>query len=181
MTLVPALAASLMLVAGPALAQHAGHHGHAGGAPGSSYAGLETRAVKALSDTQVADLKAGRGMGLAVPAELNGYPGPSHVLELAEALALAPGQRARLQGLFDAMQAEAVPLGERVIAGETELDRLFAERRAAPANVAAATAAIGVAQGELRAAHLRYHLATAEVLTPPQVDHYSRLRGYAAR
>ena len=46
----------------------------------SPYAGMQARPVKALSDQQIADLKAGRGMGLALPAELNGYPGPSHVL-----------------------------------------------------------------------------------------------------
>ena len=47
------------------------------------YAGLQARPVKALSDQQIADLRAGRGMGLALAAELNGYPGPMHVLELA--------------------------------------------------------------------------------------------------
>ena len=47
----------------------------------SPYAGMQTRAIKALSDQQIADLRAGRGMGMALPAELNGYPGPAHVLE----------------------------------------------------------------------------------------------------
>jgi hypothetical protein len=32
------------------------------------------RSIKALSDQQVSDLRAGRGMGLALAAELNGYP-----------------------------------------------------------------------------------------------------------
>ena len=50
------------------------------------YAGLEARSIKALSDQQIADLKAGRGMGLALAAELNGHPGPMHVLELADPL-----------------------------------------------------------------------------------------------
>jgi hypothetical protein len=48
------------------------------------YAGLEGRSIKALSEQQVADLRAGRGMVLALAAELNGYPGPMHVLELAD-------------------------------------------------------------------------------------------------
>ena len=43
------------------------------------YAGMESRAIKALSPQQIADLREGRGMGLALPAELNGYPGPMHV------------------------------------------------------------------------------------------------------
>lgn len=169
------LALALALPAGAELAQHAHGHGHA-----SPYAGMEKREVKALSDQQIADLRAGRGMGLALPAELNGYPGPMHVLELGDRLGLTPEQRARVQGLFDAMTAETVPLGERVIAQEASLDRLFAERRITPESLKASTTAIGASQGELRAAHLRYHLATVEVLTPHQVRMYGRLRGYAA-
>src|SRR6478735_9303914 len=79
------------------------------------YAGMQTRSIKALSETQVADLGAGRGMGLALAAELNGYPGPSHVLELADRLELSADQRSRIKGLFDSMKAEAVPLGAKLI------------------------------------------------------------------
>src|SRR6476646_12024205 len=104
------------MIAVPNLAFGQGHH---------PYAGLEQRTVKALSEQQIADLKAGHGMGLALPAELNGYPGPSHVLENADALGLSPDQRARTQSLFAAMTAEAVPVGEQLIEQETALDRLF--------------------------------------------------------
>ena len=71
---------------------------------------MQTRTIKALSDQQIADLKAGRGMGLALSAELNGYPGPIHVLELADQLGLSAEQKARIKDLFDSMKAEAVPL-----------------------------------------------------------------------
>ena len=40
------------------------------------YAGQQTRAIKALSDDDIAALRAGEGMGMAKAAELNGYPGP---------------------------------------------------------------------------------------------------------
>jgi len=50
------------------------------------YSVMQTRDVKALSEEQIADLKAGRGMGLALAAELNGYPGPKHLLELIPTL-----------------------------------------------------------------------------------------------
>src|SRR6186997_2537671 len=90
------------------------------------YAGQQARPVKALSDQQIADLKAGRGMGLALAAELNGYPGPSHLLELADQLALTADQRAIVKGMFEAMRAEAIPLGESLIAQETVLDLMFA-------------------------------------------------------
>ncbi|HYF53468.1 MAG TPA: hypothetical protein VEA41_04350 [Salinarimonas sp.] len=178
MNLIPALTLVLMLPAGAALSQHSGHDGHAGAGHGSPYAGMEKRAVKALSDGQITELRAGRGMGLALPAELNGYPGPLHVLELGDSLGLTADQRAKVQGLFDAMKAETVALGERIIAGETELDRLFAEKRITPENLKASTAAIAATQGELRAAHLRYHLFTLEILSPHQVQVYGKLRGY---
>ena len=142
------------------------------------YAGLQARPVKALSDQQIADLRAGRGMGLALAAELNGYPGPMHVLELAGPLALGDDQRAKVAALFDAMKQEAVPLGERLIAAETALDRQFADRTVTPTTLGTATRDIATLQGELRLAHLKYHLATLELLTPEQAARYATLRGY---
>jgi len=163
----------LALSSAPALAQHQ----HAPAA--SPYAGFEKRAVKALSDQQIADLRAGCGMGYALAAELNGYPGPSHVLELKEQLVLTDVQRARMQDLFEAMKVETIPIGERLIAQETELDRQFSDGKITTARLTAATAAIGATQAELRAAHLRYHLSTLEVMTPEQVRRYRELRSYS--
>jgi len=145
------------------------------------YAGLQTRPIKALSDEQIADLRAGRGMGLALAAELNGYPGPSHVIELADALALQPDQRTRMQQLFEQMKAEAIAVGSRLIDQEAGLDRQFAARSVTPATLAAATSAIGQSQAELRATHLRYHLLTIDALTPEQMRRYAELRGYSSR
>jgi Spy/CpxP family protein refolding chaperone len=143
------------------------------------YAGLEARAIKALSDQQIADLRAGRGMSLALAAELNGYPGPMHVLELADSLGLSDQQRAKMQDLFAAMKAEAIPLGETLIAQEAELDRQFVQKTVTAASLKAATQVIGTAQAALRETHLKYHLATVEVLSPAQVRQYGALRGYA--
>ena len=145
------------------------------------YAGLQARPVKALSEQQIDDLKAGRGMGLALAAELNGYPGPSHVLELGDQLGLTAEQRTRMQALFNAMKADAIPLGATLIAQESELDRQFALKGVTPASLATATAAIGETQGALRHAHLKYHLATLEILTPAQISRYAELRGYQGR
>jgi hypothetical protein len=143
------------------------------------YAGLQKRPIKALSAEQVADLEAGRGMGLALSAELNGYPGPAHVLENAEALGLSPQQRERTLALFAAMQSEAIPIGQRLIAEEAALDRAFADRTITPQQLTQATASIGQVQAALRAAHLRYHLMQAELLSPEQMQRYAQLRGYA--
>ena len=144
------------------------------------YAGMEQREIKALSDQQIADLRAGRGMGLALPAELNGYPGPAHVLENADALQLTPEQRAQTRALFAAMKAEAVPLGERLIEEERTLDRLFAERRIDGTSLGQMTHEIGTTEADLCQTLLKYHLAMIDLLSPAQVDAYRKLRGYGA-
>ena len=127
----------------------------------------------------MADLRAGRGMGLALAAELNGYPGPSHVLELADQLGLSPEQRTKVQEMFAAMKSEAIPLGSRLIDEEAQLDRQFAGRTVTPESLKLAVAAVSKTQGELREAHLKYHLLTLAVLDKAQLDKYAELRGYA--
>jgi Spy/CpxP family protein refolding chaperone len=142
------------------------------------YAGYERRPIKSLSPQQVEDLQQGRGMGLALAAEVNGYPGPSHVIEFADRLELTNIQLQRARALFDAMKAETIPLGEQLIEREWELDQLFAKRTITPETLGATTAAIGTANAALRAAHLKYHLAMLDVLTANQAARYSELRGY---
>ena len=136
----------------------------------SPYGGMQMRPIKALSDH----------MGLALPAELNDYPGPAHVLELADKLELSSDQRARVQSLFDAMKAEAVPLGARLLDQEAALDQQFASHSITPETLKAATAQIGVTQAELRNTHLKYHLQTTQILTHDQMQRYAVLRGYGS-
>ena len=146
----------------------------------SPYAGMQTRQVKALSSQQIDDLRAGRGMGLALAAELNGYPGPAHVLELSDKLALSAEQKDRIQKLFDSMKAESFPIGSRLIEQEAALDRQFAGRSITPDNLKDATSTIGITQGELRNTHLKYHLETVQILSPHQMQQYAELRGYTS-
>jgi Spy/CpxP family protein refolding chaperone len=145
------------------------------------YAGMQARPIKALSEQQVADLGAGRGMGLALAAELNGYPGPSHLLELADKLKLSTDQRAAIQRLFDFMKAEAIPLGSKLIEQESDLDKQFASHTVTPESLKASTAAVAATQGALRETHLRYHLSTVAVLSPGQMQRYAELRGYGGQ
>jgi Spy/CpxP family protein refolding chaperone len=146
----------------------------------SPYAGMQTRSIKALSAQQIDDLKAGRGMGLALAAELNGYPGPAHVLELSDRLALSTEQKQRIQDLFDSMKAESTPIGARLIEQEGALDRQFASRSITSDALQDATMKIGLTQAELRNAHLKYHLETAQILSPDQMKQYADLRGYTS-
>jgi hypothetical protein len=144
----------------------------------SPYAGMQTRPIKALSEQQVADLKAGRGMGLALAAELNGYPGPAHLLELADKLDLAADQRSKLQELFASMKQEALPIGAKLLEQEAELDREFVSHTITAESLKSSTAAIAATQGILRETHLKYHLSTAALVTQSQMQRYSDLRGY---
>jgi hypothetical protein len=145
------------------------------------YAGMQARPIKALSEQQVADLGAGRGMGLALAAELNGYPGPSHLLELADKLNLSTDQRAAIQRLFDSMKAEAIPLGSKLIEQEADLDKQFASHTVTPESLKASTAAVAATQGALRETHLKYHLSTAALLSSGQMQRYAELRGYGGQ
>jgi hypothetical protein len=76
------------------------------------------------------------------------------------------------------MKAETVPIGAALISHERSLDDDFAARTVTPASLQATTQKIGATQGALRAAHLKYHLATVAILTPAQVKRYGELRGY---
>lgn len=59
----------------------------------SPYSGHERRDIKALSAEEVEQYLSGAGMGYAQAAELNRFPGPMHVLELSDRLALSAEQR----------------------------------------------------------------------------------------
>ena len=142
------------------------------------YADLKGRDIKALSQQQIDDLKAGKGMSLALAAELNGYPGPAHVLELADQLKLNKQQKKRMQEMFKAMTKETKTLGVTVIETERRLDTLFKSKTVNEQNLKEATLKAGEAQAKLREAHLRYHLSTIAVLSKEQVDAYNHLRGY---
>jgi hypothetical protein len=112
---------------------------------------------------------------------LNGYPGPSHVLELADKLNLSTDQRAGIQRLFDSMKAEAVPLGAKLIEQEADLDKQFAGRTVTPDSLKASTAAVAATQGALRETHLKYHLSTVAILSSVQLQRYAELRGYGGQ
>ena len=142
------------------------------------YAGQQARGIKALSDDDIAALRKGEGMGMAKAAELNGYPGPAHVLQLAAQLELTETQRRDVQASFDRMSAAAKPLGAELIERERALDQLFAKGDISPDQVAAETVAIGELQGRLRAVHLAAHLETHALLRADQIARYEELRGY---
>ncbi len=144
----------------------------------SSYAGEQSRAIKALSPKEFDDLAQGRGTGLAKAAELNRYPGPMHALELADLLSLSSRQRQALESIKARMNVEAKAVGGELLGLERELDAGFAARKIDAQRLKALTERIGVRQGALRAVHLVAHIETAAVMSAEQIARYDHLRGY---
>lgn len=158
------VSASVVAVANP------GHH--------SPYAGEETREVKSLSPEDVRQLRGGAGWGLAKAAELNGYPGPIHLLELKAELGLSPQQIAAISAIYEAMRSDAIRLGEELIRREEGLESRFRRRTIDEAALREALDGIAAARRDLRFVHLSAHLKIMPHLTEQQVAAYWTLRGY---
>jgi Spy/CpxP family protein refolding chaperone len=161
------LAILALLVTLPALAQQ-------------PYAGQQAREVKSLSAEEVQQYLAGAGMGYAKPAELSSYPGPLHVLELADKLVLTPEQRARTQALMDVHKAEARAIGKKRVDAERALDALFAKGTMDGEALGRAVRAAATLEGEYRLSHLETHRRMRALLSEEQVTRYNHLRGYGA-
>jgi hypothetical protein len=145
----------------------------------SPYAMQPPSSIAGLSVQELDDLLQGRGMGLARAAELSGYPGPRHVLDLTDELGLMEEQRAGAQAIFERMQAAAKELGARIVEAERALAQSFSERNASTESTGAQVAAIAELQGELRAVHLSAHIELTALLDHQQIAKYNQLRGYA--
>jgi Spy/CpxP family protein refolding chaperone len=161
------LVAFLLTATVSALAQH------------QPYAGQHERDIKALSAEEVKQYLSGAGMGYARPAELNRYPGPMHVLELAEQLSLTPEQRRRTQALMDAHKAEARAIGAKRVESERALEALFHSGKADEVTLAGMVRAAAALEGEYRLTHLETHMRMRALLSEEQVERYVQLRGYA--
>lgn len=144
----------------------------------SSYAGQEHRPIKSLSAEDLKQLKSGGGWGLAKAAELNGIPGPSHLLQMSDDLDLTPNQIETIKSLFKKMKQRAMQLGEQLIAQESELDTQFKDSTITEETLRSTLADIAKTRMELRYTHLVTHLETPKILSRHQVQHYNNLRGY---
>lgn len=172
------IAKSLILVAvlvGQGSIVAAAREGH-----GSTYAGQETRAIKSLSPDDITELERGGGWGLAKAAELNGLPGPLHLLELKEEIGLSSEQKRQVQALYDEMKAQAVVTGRQLIARERLLEEHFQSGQPEADTLMALLTDIEHTRRQLRFIHLSTHLKTPVILTDEQIASYNRLRGYAA-
>jgi Spy/CpxP family protein refolding chaperone len=167
---------------------HGGHGGHGGSttettAPATTdspyAAGFDPEAtIRSLTPDEIAQIERGEGAGFALPAEVNGVPGPRHVLDLAADLNLTPEQVERVQAIADEMRAEVIPAGRRYLDAVEALEADFRAGTLTEAELPDRVAEVARLEGELAAAHLVAHLQTAAVLSPEQIATYNRLRGY---
>ena len=171
---ISSLLAVLATLSNHSVAQDMTHNSHS-----SSYVGQQTREIKSLSPRDIEQLERGAGWGLAKAAELNGVPGPKHVLELKRELVLSSEQEAATQRLFTAMQKEAIEKGKRLIRLERELELRFRQGPFPEAELQKRMQELGAARADLRFAHLAAHLKTPSILTADQIKRYNQLRGYA--
>ena len=169
------LALSLAMLPLTADAQHAGHQ-HTPGPPSEGH-----QKAQACLDEFDAVVRDGRGFGMAFAADQHGYPGPMHVLELKERLALTPEQEARVRTLMHAMFAESRPKSARLLDAEARLRALFAGGTADETAVRAAAADVERARAEVRVVHLMAHLKTRDLLTDAQRRAYHDARWPALR
>lgn len=164
----------------------AGHQHDGHGSPAetptsdSAYADRfdRTAAIRALTPDEIARIERGEGAGFALPAELNGVPGPRHVLDLARDLGLTDDQATRVQGIYDEMRAAVIPAGRFYLDAQRRLEADFRAGTLAETDLPARVAEVSRLEGELAAGHLTAHLQTAKVLTPEQIAAYNGLRGY---
>ena len=158
-----------------------GCHSQSGGHEhGSHYAGQEKREIKALSDEDIKNLQEGNGMGFAKVAELNGFPGPKHILENEAELNLSKEQKQAVEKSFNEMKTQAKELGGKVIEKEKQFDVLFQQNKIENAEMLRSkTEEIAKLKGDLRSVHLAAHLEMKKVLSSEQIEQYKKLRGYS--
>ncbi len=134
--------------------------------------------VQGLSAEEVDELLDGKGAGYARMAELNGYPGPRHVLDLSSQLKLSAQQTKEIQAAFEQMQSIAKNLGQTIVTKEQKLSKAFASGKITNAELEKETNELAQLYGKLRKTHLQAHLQINPLLSAEQIQKYNQIRGY---
>lgn len=144
----------------------------------SKYSGEEQRLIKSLSADDIKQLEQGKGWGLAKAAELNGMPGPVHILQMKDEISLSIEQENKIKDLFSNMRIRAVPLGIKLIQLEKNLNNSFVKKSIDKSSLLQQLSDIAEVKKQLRYVHLSTHLETPHILNQHQIHQYNRLRGY---
>ena len=119
----------------------------------SKYAGQEQRAIKSLSANDVAELRRGGGWGLAKVAELNGVPGPIHLLEMKVQIQLSADQIAKITAIYESMRTGAMAPGGQLIELEGRLDKHFRDGTITEASLPPLLRRVSEVRAKLREVH----------------------------
>lgn len=144
----------------------------------SAYVSLLDSEIRGLDQDTIEGYLTGKGLGQALPAELNGYPGPRHTIDMAEELELTEEQLAQVQALFDDMQSAVIPLGDKYLESVAELELAFREDTITDEYLHSQLEKITGIEAQMRYVHLSTHLATIDILSHDQIMQYNMMRGY---
>lgn len=162
-------------------AQSSIHSEHTDNNTMSKYIGQESRIIKSLSSEDIESLETGTGDafgGLAKLAELNGYPGPRHVLDLGKELGLTTVQKENIIIIYNDMKREALKLGQEILQIEKTANELFANKSISDSELQRLIIKSAENYGKLRYIHLTTHLKMIDILSQEQITLYNMLRGY---
>ena len=120
-------------------------------------------------------IERGEGFGMAMAADMNGYPGPKHVLDMKKELKLTPTQEAAMQKLMADMKEKALAKGKDVLLAEKRLDEMFAQGKSED-ELREETYRVASLRAELRWVHLATHLAAKKILTAKQIEAYQQVQ-----
>ncbi|MCU7933917.1 MAG: hypothetical protein KZQ99_03435 [Candidatus Thiodiazotropha sp. (ex Dulcina madagascariensis)] len=144
----------------------------------SNYSGLQANALKSLSNQEITGYLNGKGMGFSKVAELNHFPGPRHVIDLASELSLSKQQIHEANSIYQSMHLEAKKYGSEFVAKEREIEHLFLSQNVDSQNLKILVRESAELKGKIRLAHLKAHISQKQLLTRDQIRKYDEIRGY---
>lgn len=134
--------------------------------------------IKSLSESDLFELRAGNHWRLAKAAELNGVPGPDTLIRMKKELALSTNQSSQLERQLTIVKQRAIPLGQRLINLEKELNESFAKKTIGEEDLARLLDEIAVLRTKLRFLYLSATLQSLRLLSAEQIAKYKRLRSF---
>lgn len=128
--------------------------------------------LKFISSQNYQYYKNGGNSDLYLIAEVNNYPSPGSVLQLAKELSLTTDQKHQVNMIHIELNRKVKEMGGFLIKEQTKLNQLFETRKIDEGSLIYYTNKIGALEGELRNAYLRAHLRTSTLLSAQQLKKY---------
>ena len=147
----------------------------------SKYIGQENEIIKSLSSEDIESLETGTGDAfgsMTKLAELNGHPGPRHILDLGKELGLTTVEKEYIIIIYNDMKREALISGQEILQIEKTANKLFANKSISDSELQRLIIKSAENYGKLRYIHLTTHLKIMDILSQEQIILYNTLRDY---